>query len=150
MGMEQLVLDERGHNNSSSSRRGGLEIEDGQGLELEDEEEEEEEDEEEEDHHHKRIRMTNNNITSEDVRDDTNNSSTTAYVESPSVSLSMSQPEEEVMVIETMKPFHDPRKKVKTTRPPLPSHPLRPFVLPSVPLFLDPMTLNYEHSFSFL
>ena len=119
MGMEHLVL-EQGHRGLEID---GLEIDDAKGFGLDDEEEEEEEEEDEEDHQHKRIRTTNShhNHIPEDGGDDNNNGSTIAsYVGSPSSthdsqSQSQVKPEAEEMVIETMKPFHDPRKKVKNT-----------------------------------
>ena len=116
--MEHLVL-EQGHRGLEIER---LEIEDARGFGLDDDDEEEEEDDEDEDddHQHKRIRTANNhhnhNRKPEDGGNDTTNGSTMAsYVGSPSTQGSQSQvkPEAEEMVIETMKPFHDPRKKVQ-------------------------------------
>ena len=72
--------------------------------EYDEEEEEEEEDEDDEDHQPKRIRTMNNHSSHHSNNNNSNNED--------DGSKSGTKPEEEVMVIETMKPFLDPRKKV--------------------------------------
>ena len=123
---------EQGHRGLEIER---LEIDDAKGFGLDDEEEEEDdEDEDEEDHQHKRIRTTNNhnNHRLNDAGDDTIDVSTMAsFVGSPSSthgsqSQSQVKPEAEEMVIETMKPFHDPRKKVPNTHTSYTSTPFIP------------------------